>query len=407
MLENELQAPAPAFYLLTNSRALRPESASALNREIGHDIVSAAHRTGRRFVVISRSDSTLRGHFPSEVDALAEAIGERYDARIIIPFFEEGGRYTVDDIHYLARDEMMLPVGMSEFARDPDFGYQSSNLRDWVAEKTGGRIASGEVVSVSIEDLRIKGPAAVAGKLMALKDNRYCVVNAACYRDLEVFTMGLLAAESRGKRFVYRSAASFVRVRAGISPRRLLSAPELECPGGGGLIVAGSYVPTTTAQLDVLLDRSGIRAVEIDAGKLIDDARRGRELERVRSAAREALGRREDIVIYTSRQTVTGPENEDHLKVGQKISAGIVSIVRGISARPRYIVAKGGITSSVVATDALGVKRAVVRGQILPGIPVWQLGEESRFPNMTYVVFPGNVGGPTALADVFEKLKQP
>jgi uncharacterized protein YgbK (DUF1537 family) len=40
----------------------------------------------------------------------------------------------------------------------------------------------------------------------------------------------------------------------------------------------------------------------------------------------------------------------------------------------------------------------------LPGIPVWQLGEESRFPGMNYVVFPGNVGGADALLHAYQKL---
>ena len=32
------------------------------------------------------------------------------------------------------------------------------------------------------------------------------------------------------------------------------------------------------------------------------------------------------------------------------------------------------------ATRGLGVKRAMVLGQILPGIPVWEFGSETRFP---------------------------
>jgi uncharacterized protein YgbK (DUF1537 family) len=53
----------------------------------------------------------------------------------------------------------------------------------------------------------------------------------------------------------------------------------------------------------------------------------------------------------------------------------------------------------------LGVKRAMVLGQILPGIPVWELGPETKFPGLPYVVFPGNVGGPDALKEVVRKLK--
>ena len=193
MLEKEFDAPGPAFYLLTNSRSLPGESAAALNYQIGNELVSAGDRTGQKFAVISRSDSTLRGHFPSEVDALADGMGSRFDACIIIPFFEEGGRYTIHDVHYLTQDDKLLPVGLSEFARDPDFGYRASDLREWVTEKTGGRVPSNEVISISIDDLRLGGPVAVTEKLLQLDSGCYCVVNAACYRDIEVFTLGLLA----------------------------------------------------------------------------------------------------------------------------------------------------------------------------------------------------------------------
>jgi uncharacterized protein YgbK (DUF1537 family) len=63
------------------------------------------------------------------------------------------------------------------------------------------------------------------------------------------------------------------------------------------------------------------------------------------------------------------------------------------------LIAKGGITSSDVATQALNVSRAVVMGQLLPGVPVWQLGAESRYPGLAYVVFPGNVGRSKSLLE--------
>ena len=78
---------------------------------------------------------------------------------------------------------------------------------------------------------------------------------------------------------------------------------------------------------------------------------------------------------------------------------------RRLEVRPRYLIAKGGITSSDLATKGLGVKRARVLGQILPGVPVWELGPETKFPGLPYVVFPGNVGGPEALQDAVQKLK--
>ena len=87
------------------------------------------------------------------------------------------------------------------------------------------------------------------------------------------------------------------------------------------------------------------------------------------------------------------------------VAEALITIVRGIQAAPRYILAKGGITSNDVAAKALGVRRAVVAGQIIPGVPVWRLGEDSRFPGLSYIVFPGNVGTETSMTDVVQALR--
>jgi uncharacterized protein YgbK (DUF1537 family) len=99
-----------------------------------------------------------------------------------------------------------------------------------------------------------------------------------------------------------------------------------------------------------------------------------------------------------------GEDTTGSLQIGNSVSAALVEIVQRLAVRPRYLIAKGGITSSDVATRGLGVKRAMVAGQLLPGIPVWRLGAEAKFPALNYVVFPGNVGGPHALTEAVSKL---
>src|SRR5919201_1517515 len=71
-LSAELANDMPACFLLTNSRSLPLAAAQSLNATIGHNLQEAARRVARPFVVVSRSDSTLRGHFPGEVEALAQ-----------------------------------------------------------------------------------------------------------------------------------------------------------------------------------------------------------------------------------------------------------------------------------------------------------------------------------------------
>lgn len=405
-LQREFQNDFPAFYILTNSRSLSLPGAQSLNTEIGHNLVEVGRRANRSFVVVSRSDSTLRGHFPGEVEALASGLKQHFDGWIIIPFFLEGGRYTVGDTHYVEEGGWLIPSGETEFARDSVFGYQSSNLRDWVEEKTAGRVSSNDVVSIAIEDIRMGGSEAVTERLMTLEGSRVCVVNAAGYGDVEVFVKGLLDAEAQGRRFLYRSAASFVRVRAGMSPRPLLSLSDLDMPSrGGGLILVGSYVPKTTRQLQKLLALPQVTGVEMKVEQVLNGEKRQVEIDRVSRSAEALLQSEKDAVIYTSRSLLTAGYAEGDLSISRNVSDALIKTIQRITVKPRYIIAKGGITASDVATKGLHVRRALVLGQILPGVPVWRLGPESRYAGIPYVVFPGNVGGDDALADTVKSLR--
>ena len=405
-LRAEFTNDLPAFYILTNSRSFTLDMAQSVSAEVGRNLCLAANRTNRQFVVVSRSDSTLRGHFPGEVNALETALGGQFDGWIIMPFFPEGGRYTIKDIHYVAEGDRLVPAAETEFARDRVFGYQSSDLKKWVEEKTRGQIPVKNVTSISIEDLRQRGPEHIALLLSQMKSGCVCIVNAVSYRDLEVFVAGLLEAEMHGKKFLYRTAASFVQVRSGLFPRPLLEVPDLNLSdSGGGFIVVGSYVPRTTQQVDSLLSQPDIRHFEINVEALVDEKCRQDEIERVAARVDQSLKKGRDTVVYTSRRLITGEDAQSSLAIGKSISQGLTAVLRKISASPRYILAKGGITASDVATEALNAKRAMVSGQILPGVPVWELGDESRYPGMPYIVFPGNVGDSQALVQLVNRLK--
>ncbi len=405
-LAAELAQPDPCFYILTNSRSLPLPAAQALNAEIGRNLLAASQQTGRPFAVVSRSDSTLRGHYPGETDALAAALGMQVDGTLLIPFFLEGGRFTIDDVHYVAEGDQLIPAAETPFAQDAAFGYRSSNLREWVAEKSGGAHPAARVASISLADIRQGGPAVVAQKLCALQNNQACVVNCVSMRDLQIFVLGLLEAEAQDKTFLYRTAASFVQVRAGITPRPLLTSAELTGNRtGGGLVVVGSYVPKTSSQLGPLLAMPEIVSAEVNVAALLDDVTQVGEIERVAQLVETALRAEQTAVIYTSRALVTGNGAEASLAIGQRISASLVAIVQALEVAPRYILAKGGITSSDTATQGLGVRRATVLGQILPGVPVWQTGAESRWPGLIYVVFPGNVGDNEALVNAVKRFQ--
>jgi uncharacterized protein YgbK (DUF1537 family) len=224
---------------------------------------------------------------------------------------------------------------------------------------------------------------------------------------MEVFVWGMMQAEQRGRRFLFRTAASFVKVRGGIPDRGLLAAGELRFPGGdeamGGLTLVGSYVQRTTDQLDLALRLDGTVGLELRVAQVLDEGHL-EEIQQVQRLVEEGLNEGHDVVLYTSRELHV-PPSMTQLEVAQRVSDALVSVVRELPVRPRYLIGKGGITSSDLATNALGVHKALVLGQIVPGVPVWRLGQESKYPCLPYVVFPGNVGGPDVLAAVIGTLR--
>jgi len=426
-LKNELLAPENAFFILTNSRGLTQAAAVNLARQIGSNLRYVSKATGIELSVISRSDSTLRGHFPLEVDAFASVFEDKSLPYLICPFFLEGGRYTIDDIHYVAEGEKLVPASQTPFAGDAAFGFSHSNLCKWIEEKTKGDIKADQVIPVSINDIRHGGPEKVTQVLLSVPNNSACIVNAVSYRDIEVLVTGLLDALAQGKDFLYRTAASFVRVRLGIKPKQsyltkidLLSDfssdlsgesakemngnPSYGNEGNGGLFIVGSYVPKTTAQVSALLDQTDIFPIIINVDHLLDPVSREHEIKGAQSKLNETLAKGLDTLIYTSRDLVVGDDPDASLKIGQAVSSSLIKLVKGLKHQPRYLVAKGGITSSDVATKGLNIKRAMVIGQALPGVPVWKTGPESKYPGMSYMIFPGNVGDDTALVQILQKL---
>jgi uncharacterized protein YgbK (DUF1537 family) len=402
-LRAELAAAPGCFYILTNSRSLDAAASCALHRELAVNLRQAAAEANRAIVVASRSDSTLRGHYPLETDTLAETLGP-FDVTLLTPYFEAGGRYTLDDTHYVAEGGRLVPAAETPFARDAAFGYRHSHLPSWVAEKTAGRIHAADVATLSLDEIRRGGPAIVAARLRALSRGTVCIANACAPRDIEVLALATLLAEQAGTRLIYRTAASFVAARIGQEPHAILTPAELVSRGTtGGLVVVGSYVQKTTVQLERLLATRRLHAVELSVAALLDPDRRAHALFDAIAATNTALAAGRDTVVFTSRRLISSPDAAASLAIGRQLSDALIAVVRGLNATPRFLIAKGGITSSDTATRGLDVRRALVCGQLLPGVPVWRLGPESRFPGLDYVVFPGNVGGESALVEAVAK----
>lgn len=405
--EFESTAPGSGFFILTNSRALHPPAARELTIEICQNLKEAAAQAGKRFEVVLRGDSTLRGHFPVEPEAVEEALGAS-DAWILAPFFLQGGRYTIDDVHYVAEGDVLVPASETPFAKDATFGFKSSHMAEWVVEKSKGAISADRVRGISLADIRTGGPDKVTEILQNASKRTVFVVNAAAEEDMDVVVIGILKASAQGKKFLFRSAAAFVSARLGIDPIPPITARKLQLSNAtGGLVIAGSYVPKTTSQLKALIEVAGdkLTTVELNVNNLLEsDTSREQELSHAIDVATSALQQPKDVLIMTSRDIITGADERSSLDIGSVVAAALVAFLERLEVKPRYLIAKGGITSSDMATKGLKMKKATVVGQAAPGVPLWRCDEPtSKWPGLPYVVFPGNVGGDYTLAEVVEK----
>ena len=400
------------FFILTNSRSFSVEETTKVHQDIAARVAKVARELGQDFMIISRGDSTLRGHYPLETQLLADDLtkneGVVIDGEIICPFFPEGGRYTMDNIHYVKEQDNLVPAGMTEFAKDKTFGYKSSDLTEYVEEKTEGKYHKEDCITISLDELNALDVQGVKVKLMTAKDMAKIIVNAVSYADLKVFCAALVLAMKEGKHYMARTAAAFTKVMGRISDQPLLGREQLEGDTrNGGIVLIGSHVKKTTDQLNCLKELDGqVDFMEFQVNTVFEENGLEKEVEKTVKAAEEKILSGRTVVIYTSRQLLA-PENmtpEEKLHISVKISNAVTSIIGKLSVKPKFIIAKGGITSSDVGTKALRVKKARVMGQVKKGIPVWMTGEESKFPGMPYIIFPGNVGEVSTLKEIVEEL---
>jgi uncharacterized protein YgbK (DUF1537 family) len=355
----ELRSAKGGFFILTNSRALPDSEARELISTICQNVARAAKDMGKTFQIVLRGDSTLRGHFPSESESVECVLG-KFDAWVLAPFFFQGGRYTINDVHYVAEKGTLVPASQTPFAQDASFGYKSSNLRDYVLEKAGPRFTEKDIFSITLDDIRLGGPAKVEERLLQVPKGSVIIVNAAAELDMFVFAAGAIAAERTGKNYLYRTGAAFVSARLGITGKPPMSAQALDmnhgCSSAGGLVLAGSYVPKTTAQLQSLRERRGDKlfVIELDVGKLItSEAEADKIVENAIDDATERIKSGHDVLVMTSRNLIVGSDAISSLKIGAVVAASLVKVLQGIKVRPRYVIAKVNLLLALLSQESL------------------------------------------------------
>ncbi len=408
-LTEALQDDAPLFFVLTNTRGLSADRASAVTREVCVNLRTAlgelnSQKRAINPILVSRSDSTLRGHYPVETDVIAAVLGP-FDAHFLAPAFFEGGRITRDSVHYLVIDGTPVPTHETEFAKDSVFGYSTSYLPDYVEEKTGGRIRAEQVERFVLADIR----GDVSNRLRDLQNNVCCVVDGEIQSDLDRFAEQIQdAAAHHEKRFLFRSAASLLTSLAKLAPQPVAAEHMARYVRDGrpGAVIIGSHVKKTTEQLRELLKQAGTVAIEVEVEHIAED--RNRLLQETLATVKTAHESGQTPVVFTSRTEKTFPDQQTRLAFGEHVSTFLMDVVRNLPQTIGFLISKGGITSNDVLSDGLALRTSRVVGQILAGCSVVCCPHDHpRFPDLPVVIFPGNVGDEQALATVFNRLVEP
>lgn len=404
-IRNALLDPCPFFYVLTNTRAYGRAAAGQIILEIMRNILKVNHDFGYSLLFISRSDSTLRSNFPAEIDAITRALNDHTDRKVdavfLVPAFFEGARITRDDTHFIKERNTLIPTAETEFAQDSVLGYGTSYLPAYIEEKTAGQVKKERVKSISLEVLQHRQTAELAAFLSGLGNQTYIVVNAESYPDLDFFSTAVLGAIKAGKNFIFQSGASLAKSLAKVTDKPLLG-HEIVRNSEYGLLLAGSYVNKTTSQLEKLLENSKVVGIEANVAEIL--AAFDKKLQNILNQIQLSWRLHNTPAVYTSRQEMAFASSEKRLAAGRTISGFLVELVRRISGPLSFLIAKGGITSHDILVEGLGIRKARVLGQILPGVPVIMTPEDCRFSNIPYIIFPGNVGNENSLAEVYKIL---
>ena len=401
-LKMALADAAPLFFVLTNTRGMDATRAAAVTREVCENLKAALADHPGPVLFVSRSDSTLRGHYPVETDVMNDVLGP-FDATLLTPGFFEGGRITRDSTHFLMVDGTPVPTHATEFARDSVFGYTTAFLPDYVAEKTGGRVAAKDVARITLADLRAgKADAWLAG----LRDNAIGVVDGESSDDYRLFADAVLKAAASGKRLLFRSAASLLTALAKLPPQPVAAEAfsTLVRDGRPGAVVVGSHVAKTTAQLTALLKEHGVVGLPLDVTRV--PAGRAAVVEELTASIAHAHAQGLSPVVFTSRSERQFASTAERLAFGGAVSGTLMDVVQRLPTTLGFLISKGGITSNDVLSTGLALTASRVLGQILPGVTVVQTPADHRLPGVPVVIFPGNVGGDDALAQVYRRLRQ-
>ena len=452
-LRQGLADPSPLLFLLVNTRDLPPEQARArlttLCRTLQPLLAEAgAAGTIDRWLVVSRGDSTLRGHFPLESEVIDAELGP-FAASFLVPAFLSGGRTTAAGVHLLHGE----PVHRSAFAQDRLFGYGTSFLPAWVAEKTAGAIPAEAVQRIDRSELEAavaereggesKGFQSLVGRLADLTGNPWVVVDGERPAQLAAFAAAVdqasdpaagpvskgdgmaAAAPTPGpRRFLFQSAASLITALAALPPQPLdpygLAAMRRRSPQGvplAGLVLVGSHVPLADAQLAALLAEPACGGVELEVAKVarvLAGPLPDRLLPSLEAAWLERLqavvARGQTPVLFTSRGELACSSPAERRALGEALAGLMARLAARLAPQLGYLISKGGITSQTLLADGLELALVRLEGQLLPGLSLLRpagVGVPGALAGLPLITFPGNLGDGQTLLESWRLMEGP
>jgi len=397
-----LEHPSPLLFLLANTRALAPQAAAERVGQICRALAAALPAAGvTRWWLVSRGDSTLRGHFPLEVDVISAELGP-FAATLLIPAFLEGGRTTVGGVHLLHGQ----PVDQTPFARDGLFGYGTSYLPAWVEEKSGGRIPAQQVQRLDAAELEraaADGGQALAARLAGWQNQPVVAVDAQRPQQLAALA-GVVRASSRP--VLAQSAASWIQALAELppQPRNAAGLAQGRRRGLGGkplpgLVLVGSHVPLADAQLEQLLREPGCAGIELPVARLARVLEGPLPEPLLASLEQDWLVQLQALlaeghtpVLFTSRGELCCGSAAERRRLGDGLAALMARLAAALAPQLGYLISKGGITTHTLLADGLGLAAVELQGQLLPGLSLVLTPAEAVVPQLPVLTFPSNLG---------------
>ena len=407
------------LFILANTRSLSKKDVKIRLKEICsalREIMNNSSFAEEDFVLISRGDSTLRGHNFVEPDIINELLGP-FDATFYIPAFMEGNRTTINGIHFVDN----IPINKTIFSKDKIFGFNTSNIKELISEQSNHQLNFNDIENIFIQDFEFLESNQINKLSMyieKLKDNKKVIVDIINYSQLDKFS-NIIKSLLNKKRFLFRSSASFISSLSNIkyTQKDYIYFSQLRRKNNidqimKGLIVIGSYVELTTLQLNKVLEISLCEPIEINVLKLYELFKLEDNLDQLNSfkqlllnSVRNILGQESIPVLFTSRDIVSPIDNNDLIRFQDFLSAFLAEIVSAIKYEIGYLISKGGITTHTIISKGLKADSVYLEGQILPGVSLVTFNLLEQKGKLPIVTFPGNIGNNMSLVKALEILE--